>query len=208
MTLANLDTLIMGYVGHIYYPTPTAFEQTELYAITVNAINDYTNIHLDGYTSQQNYFITVLLNAIFEVPVESINEFLEDVNDQITRSNMTMAEKVPLYMAVAVGVNNYAYWLTEIRNTSSNFYTFGYFNNREWSNTAALPYWVAAAIHGTLSGANKARTYGLVDPQKIIGVDIVTALWAGLAVGVGKVMFKFLPRLSSNSNVSGCGCGN
>lgn len=116
-------------------------------------------------------------------------------------SGLTQQQQAPLLMAVAIAIADYNYWIAAITDTGNNWYTMNYFNPDISSNRTSLPFWLQASIRGALSGANKAITYGQIDPPKIIGVDIVSSLTSGLAVGTSKVLFKILPTV----NVSNAG---
>ncbi len=198
-----LDTII-SYIETTYYPSADLQTKNEIVSVLSFSIDNYINNHLKGYSAQQNYFIRALLNGLFEVPVDSIQTFLMDVNDQINRSGMSTAEEVPLFMATAVAAFNYDYWVSAIASPGN---WSPYFNADAAINYANIPHWVYAAIFGTLASANHARTYGLIDPPPVIGVDMVSAIAGSLAMGAGKVIEKFLPRLGTGMSGGGCSCG-
>lgn len=196
---------IINYIETNFYPSPDTQTSNEIASVTSFAYNDYINNNLNGYSAEQNYFISLLLNGIFKVPVNSIPSFLADLNDQVNRSGMSTMEKVPVFMAIAVAITDYQYWL-DILTTHGNWST--YLNSEYAVNYANLPYWVQAAAFGTLCCANKASTYGLIDPPPVIGVDMVSALTGSLTVVSAKVTLNILPRISSGSGMGGgCNCG-
>jgi len=196
---------VITYIEDTFYPSPDTQTDNEIRSVTIFAGNDYVNNNLEGYSAQQNYFISLLLNGIFKVPVNSIPLFLTDLNDQVNRSGMSTMEKVPVFMAIAVAFADYQYWL-DILTTPGNWST--YLDSNYAVNYANLPYWVQAASFGTLSCANKARTYGLIDPPPVVGVDMVSALTGSLTVVAAKVIENILPRISSSSGMGGgCSCG-
>lgn len=196
---------VITYIEDTFYPSPDTQTDNEIRSVTSFAYNDYINNNLDSYSAQQNYFISLLLNGIFKVPVNSIPAFLADLNDQVNRSGMSTMEKVPVFMAIAVAISDYQYWL-DILTTPGNWSSF--LNSDYAINYANLPYWVQAASFGTLACANKAKTYGLIDPPPVMGVDMVSALTGSLTVVAAKVTTNIIPRISSGSGMSGgCDCG-
>lgn len=197
MAFPQLNQLLYGYIKPIYYPSADEVTNNELYSVLPYAANGYVNGLFSNYTEAQMDFIYTLTSGVVSLPVESIQPFILDVEDNITKSDLAFEEQIPLLMATAVGYSDVNYWLAQIAIADSAWYTRNYFSPQQYVNRSSLPYWSQAAIIGTLMGADKAKTYGLLDPPKIAGVDIVTAIMASIGVAAGKVMFGWIPRLQS-----------
>lgn len=192
---ANLFQLVYDYVQPIYYPAPEQVTINELKSIPPNARDAYSKgtlsgnlLNWNGYDSQQGIYIKELIR-LSHTPVGSLETFMSEWLDGISKSGMSFQQQAPLLFAADIGRSNYLYWMTEIDNPASKWYTCGYFNAEMYANRAAVPKWVLACIQATLWGANKAKIYGMIDPPRIIGIDLVSALTASLTVAAGKVMF-------------------
>ena len=68
-------------------------------------------------------------------------------------------------------------------------------------------------VEGGLIGA-KATPKGLITPTiDIVSVNIISSLIGALAIGAGKVIFKWVPRIQPSELMgggfqNGCSCGN
>jgi hypothetical protein len=199
----TLNTFLYNYIIGLYDYTPDQFNTNEIKSILPTAANSYVNPTFDNYSPEQLYFINLLLGSVInDVPTNSIPEFILDIEDNISKSGLTAEQQVPLLFATAVGIRDYNYWLGRINTPVNNWYTNGYFDPNLNVNLSNLPYWVQASMQGTLTGANKAKSYGLIDPPRVIGVDMVTALSGGIGVAAGKVIYKWVPRLQPVSVAS------
>ncbi len=207
MSFDTLNDAVYDYVQPLYYPSPDQFDENELKSVLPNAVNSYINSNMDGYTMEQSILISRLIQGIMSTPVESIPDFIADIEDNISKSGLPLAQQVPLLMATAIGQAAYTYWNDQVNDDSTGKWYpdppvtggAGYFNANPYANHANIPYWVQAAMIGGLASANKARTYGQLDPPKVIGVDMVSALIGALGVTAGKVMFGWIPRVQVNS---------
>jgi hypothetical protein len=192
----SLNNFVFQYITGLYDYVANQFNTNEIRSIMPIGANTYINPIYDNYSPEQLYFINNLLGSLINnVPTESIPDFILDVEDNITKSGLSGEEQIPLLLATAVGIQDYAYWLTRINTPVNNWYTKGYFDPNINVNLSNLPYWVQASMQGTLTGANKAKTYGLIDPPRIAGVNMVTALTSGISVVAGKVIYKWMPRV-------------
>jgi hypothetical protein len=202
MSFDQVNAIICDYVRSIYFTTGDSFIQNEVNSIIPNAANDYMNCSCNnGYNGIQTELINLLCKSIIcKVPINSINEHIADVEDNISKSGLTTEEQIPLLMATAVGAANYDFWFSKIIAGGGNrWYDTNYFNSNAYVNYANLPYMVAASMLGTLSSANKAKSYGLIDPPRIVGVDMVSALTAGIGITAGVTMFKWIARIQSEA---------
>jgi hypothetical protein len=208
MTFANLTALVSTYI-QTTYPTlgSDQFATSEFNGVVTNAANFYINSNLDGYNAAQMPYIQTLLNGLYGVPIGSIPDFIADLEDNINKSSLSLEDQVPLFIATSVATNSYNYWLAAVA-SPGNWASKGYFNSNAYVNYANIPYWVEAAVQATLTGGNKAATYGQIDPPRIIGVDLVSALASGLTVSAGKVLFRWIPKVQPIMAGGGCSCGS
>lgn len=218
-TVDDLANAIYAYIQPIYYPVsggvspPIQFE-IEIKSVVYNIINSYNNNPQTAtlfYGPKQSYFIDLLLGLKTEAttPINAINSWLLDIEDNITKDSMPIAAQTPLLLATVQGKAIYAYWNAKIATPGS--WTH-FFQTPTALNYASIPHWLVACMEGALIGA-QATPQGLIQPTtEIVTVNIVSALIGGLTIGAGKVIFKWVPRLQPmnlilNAPTEGCGCG-
>lgn len=194
----ELNNAVYDYVQGLYFPTADSFMEAEIKSIIPFAIDDYKNRQLDHYSGDQLKYIRMMMDEVIRlpesVPLISTLQFIKNMQNNFEQSGMSIEEQTPLQMALMIGVRNVYYWQSALVNPASNWYSEGYFSDKDYVNAADVKYWVLAALHGVFTGANKAKSYGLIDPPRIIGIDMVSALTASLGASVAKVMFKILPK--------------
>lgn len=205
MTIYDLISEITNYVTPIYFPSPTAYDEVQFSPIIFNAIDSYVESDISGYTDEQNYYLDLLRNGIFQAPIDKLYQFFVDFQENVLKSNLSKQQQIPLLIAEAIVKASYLYWKQEIENPSSAWYSNGYFESSEYKNYLNLPHWLDATTVGVLTSANMAHTYGQLDPPRIIGVDIVSALTASLGLSAGVVMFKWLPKIHTSISVPSLG---
>ena len=196
----DLENDTLAYVITLMGITTSAAENQELKSLIAFGANDYNNNQLDGYTESQQFFIGNLLSGLTGLggDPDSILLFLKDIEDNISKCGLSVEEQRPLLMAVAVGMAVGQFWTIEIANSSSLWYTTGYFNANSALNSAMVPYWVGAAMHGTLTAANKARVpSGLYDPSSQSSTpNLISVITGSIGVAAGKVLYKWVPRMT------------
>lgn len=218
-TIDEFVNAIYNYVQPIYYPVSSPATvppqiQIEIKSVVYNVINSYNNNPKSAsffYGPKQSYFIDLLLGlkTSNSTPINAINTWLLDIEDNITKDDMPIAAQTPLLLATIQATHVYAYWNTKIA-TPGTWAPF--FQTPAALNYANIPHWLVACVEGALIGA-QATPRGLIQPTtEIVGVNIISALIGGLAIGAGKVIFKFVPRvqpanLVTNAPAGGCGCG-
>ncbi len=194
----NLNTLICTYIKGVFaYKTSSVpvLEDVELSSIFTIAQNAYINNEISGLSSQQSMFINLLVNGIKNIPPLDIPQYIADIEDNISKSSLCQKGKMPLFFATSIGLANYNYWMAAIADTGSDWQT--YFNSNAAVNIANVPNWVSAAIQATLYFCFKGSYFtGEGEPPKMAGPDFVTALTASLAVGAGKVIYGWVPKIN------------
>jgi hypothetical protein len=131
-----------------------------------------------------------------------------EVNGALSRSNdMTAQEKVPIYFATAVAHRVWLYWYSTVFNPSN---WSNYFDEDEAVNFANIPFWVEAAVIGTLVCSIKADSPGFNETPSNVEIDPVGALTGGISMSAYKVINKIVPgfrvRETINPSESACDC--
>ena len=105
-TLNDVNTALINFISgaSIFAYTSTHLDEIELNAYFPSAINAYINNDINGFTPGQAPFINLLLNKIKDVPPLQIDDFIADVEDQISKAGLSLQEENQLYMATAVAV--------------------------------------------------------------------------------------------------------
>lgn len=218
-TVDDLANVIYSYIQPIYYPVnapatvPIQIE-IEIKSVVYNVINSYNNNPQTAslfYGPKQSYFIDLLLGLKTDTttPINAINSWLLDIEDNITKDSMPIAAQTPLLLTTVQAKAIYAYWNTKVATPGA---WAPFFQTPAPLNYANIPHWLVACMEGVLIGA-QATPMGLIQPTtEIVTVNIVSSLIGGLAIGAGKVIFRFVPRvqpsnLVTNAPAGGCGCG-
>jgi len=205
--LNALSIQIATWVQSTYFPAgtpPDMFIVNQLKTQGATAINGFVNSNLLSDTSggvtynpQQLAFINQMVNGIFGVPIQSIGDFITDLEDNITRSGLMQEFQIPLLQATSVGTAAIIYWNTQVQSPGG----WGPYFDQSAANSAYnrinVPFWVSAAMEGALLGTNKAAVYGLIDPPKVAGVDLTGALVGAAMVSAAKVLFKTSKRFQN-----------
>ncbi len=197
MDVNDLNTLIVSFVNGLYFPSPNQFDTNQLSSVLPAANNGYINKSLNHYTDVQHGIINNLMEQILTSPINSIDEVILDFEDNIAKSGLPWEDQAPLLLATEIGIKSHSYWTTKVNTPANNWYTQGFFDSNAYVNYANIPHWVNASIWGVLVVGDLAKTYGLFDPPRIIGIDILSALTGGLAVSSGKVLFNWTPTVQS-----------
>jgi len=210
-TVDDLVTAVYDYIVSVYYtvdPPEIGDEQT-LKSGIYTLINGYNNAQAGGYLqydSAQMGFIYQLLEATAVGSPDQIKKKILNIEENIVQSGLTPQQQTPLLMATAVGVKAFDYWEAIITTPGD----WGDFITSLAGPELNFPYWVSAAMEGTLMGFNLVKTFPgseLADTfGYLIGNSIgpQAALVGALTVGAGRVVFKWEP-----DDVAGrCGGGN
>ncbi len=195
--LEDLSSDTKSYVETAMGITPSNAESLELKSLIAFAANDYNTNHLEGYSPAQRAFIGELLNSIFNVgsDTDAMVICISQLEEGISLMNLTLEEQRPLLMGTAIGRAVIAFWATEIANPTSPWITNSYISGNLAIDTANIPYWTAAAMHGSFTGANKARVQsGIYDPSNQGSTpNIISVLMTSIGVGAGRVLYKWVP---------------
>ena len=193
----QLVNAIYNFIQPIYYPTATTQIEIEVKSVVYNMINAYNNKALNytlPYGEQQMKFIRMMLGGTTtnSTPINAIDTWLLDIEDNISKSGLSLEEQTPLLLAIESGKTIYSYWVDKIT-TPGDWAPF--FLPAAAGNYVNIPFWLAACMNGALIGAN-ATQKGLIAPTTdIVSVNIISSLIGALAIGGGKVIFKWIPRI-------------
>lgn len=203
-TPATVDDLvdeIYNYIQPVFYPSsssvPKAIE-IEIKSVAYNMINAYNNKALGNtifYGLQQSNLMSMMLGLTTSslTPINSLDHWFADIEDNIGKANLTIDQQTPLLLAMECAKTIYAYWVAQVDMTTSPWAS--YFQATGDRNYPNIPFWTTACIEGALLGANASQK-GLIAPTTdITSVNIVSALIGALAIGSGKVIFKWVPRI-------------
>lgn len=201
---ASVDELVnevYSYVQGIYYPSGggTLPKQTEveIKSVAYNIVNSYNNKALGNtltYNAEQTNIINMMvgLNTTNNTPINALDKWILDIEDNISKADMTIDEQTPLLLAIECAKSINTYWETKVT-TPGDWATF--FDATSMKNYINISLWTEACIEGVLIGANASQK-GLIAPTTdIISVNIVSALIGALVIGAGKVIFKWVPRI-------------
>jgi hypothetical protein len=135
---------------------------------------------------------------MLDIPFESLKTWILDIEDNITKSDLTYEEQIPLLLATQVGNTDYDYWISKL-NVPGSWAPY-IPTSAALKTSPLLVYWVIASIVGTLVTANLSARYGLIDSNSrpAVGIDIASALAGSIGVAAGKVIFDYIPRIQNN----------
>ena len=204
-TAEDIVGAVYAYIQPLYYSASDTYLSEQLKSVLPFAINQYMNSQIGNpfgqYNLQQQQIIFKLLETFKTVPIQSMIDFLLDIEDNIPKSGLSIQEQVPLFQATAVGKAGYSYWLGKAATPAG---WTPYLDSNVNTNRTMVPEWTAACMEGVLLSAGLANTYGLVDPPRIIGIDTISALTSAIGIAAWKVIFRNIPELHLAS--LGCSC--
>jgi hypothetical protein len=196
-TVDDLAQAIYDYIQPIYYPTASTQIEIEVKSVVYNIVNAYNNKAIQytlPYDEQQMKFIIMMLGktTINTTPINAIDIWLSDIEDNISKSGLALEQQTPLLLAIESGKTIYDYWITKV-STPGEWSKF--FQEPTNVNYIYIPYWLSACMNGALIGADASQK-GLIAPTTdIVSVNIVSALIGALSIGAGKVIFKWVPEI-------------
>ncbi len=202
VTLTELISEINTIIEGDFYTSASAQQQIEINANTTNAINSYINGLLWGnktiYNARQMKFIRMLSReALRKIEVVALNNYLLDVEDNITKSDLTVPEQIPLLIATMLGETAYSYWNTDVNATGASQKWTGYYQSNQAYNYANIPFWVAAAIEGALVGYGSSPDASLEPTTAMVSSKMIAALQGALAVNIALVALQIIPRITN-----------
>ena len=191
---------VTDYIANTYYGGgPTTQQLTELNSIAYNAINSYnSNLVLQGnamYNAKQMAFIQLLIGAgmTANTAPASVGDAINEIQDNIGTSDLTVNEQTPLFLAATVGTAAFDYWSGIIVTPGpwSSYINIAN-NGKNYMNSLI---WVVAAMNGALAAYGSSVT-GMVEPTTaMVSNQLISALIGAITVTVGKVIFNWSPRI-------------
>lgn len=202
-TITDLVAQVYNYIKPLYYPSITLSQQVELESVIYTAINSYMNAGINGmYSGSQASLANMLIGPSFinTLTVDTLDDRVLDVEDNITKNNLSFDQQSPLLLATVIGATSYTYWLAQIALGGASAWT-AYLTPALSSAKANVPFWTASSMEGALIGA-RISPRGLISPTTdIVSVEIISALTMALTINTGKVVFQWVPRIQSNGMV-------
>lgn len=205
-TVDDLVNEVYNFVQPIYYPNATAQQTIEIKSVAYNAINSYRNsLVLSGsanYSVNQIPFLQMLIGPgmTANTAPDSFTDRIEDIEDNIGTSNITVFEQTPLFLSTTIGRNASQYWLAQIANPQSLWAAF--FSTTPGANYLNSLLYNVAAMNGALSGYG-ASPLGLIEPTtNVVSTTMVSSLIGALTVTAGKVIFNWIPRITKPMTLS------
>ncbi len=193
------------YVISLFYPSPSDQVVYELFSVSKTAINSYqNNLVLNGnalYDMNQGPFIIKLIasNSRNTQP-DTLAAWINDVQDNVGISGLTINEQIPLFLATLFGFNATLYWQKVLAAAHSPWAP--HLSTIKVQNYVNSFGWDVGAMNGALAGYG-ATPMGLVEPTtNKVTTQMVSALLGALTVTAGRVMFKWIPRINTKLSVN------
>lgn len=147
-TTNDLANLIVTYIDATYYGTSlTGPQLIELKSIVLSAADSYTNGGISNmYAGSRNPLALLLMGPSFaNYTLDSLKSRILDIEDNIPKSGLGIAQQAPYYFATVIGTFGYDYWTSEIASGTSLWKT-PYFDNALSSALSNASFWIAAGM--------------------------------------------------------------
>lgn len=195
-TFDDFNNFITLYILKTFEFDKQKLTEIEINSIVPFAVNDYINGRIESYSIEQAVFIDTLLITIVKTQPLEIPNFISDIEDNISKSNLPFKEQLPLFFATQVGTTLFNYWLKQITDGKTSLW-FRFLNTNSAVDIANLPYWISSAMQATLFFTYKGDySTNMKEGVKIAGPDFVTALTATIGLAAGKVIYRWTPRIN------------
>ena len=160
---------------------------------------DYQNavLYTSNFMNQaQTSLAMQLLSGVTEVSSDLIAPFIGAMEDCVTQSTLTDAQKAPLYMATMIGTKATAFWNLILNNIPIGVPWGQFFAPQPGpspapANLAKLPILVQAAMEGALVGYINFIKLNMPPTQDRF---ILTTLGASASINCGKIFYNWLPN--------------
>lgn len=179
-TAAEVIKTILPHAYNGYVNNSLQFAVPGLPLKSDGAMNGYWR-----YSENQMALIGEMLKGINAVPVESIVEFLNGVEEEIVAGKLTYEEQIPLLVAVQIGKSDWEYWQAQIATPGA---WTPYLNTDNAINYMHVAGWVNAAMKGAL------LAYGLIKPPQVQFIDLYSSAISSTGLVAGKVMWGWWGR--------------
>jgi len=203
-TYADIVDSVIGYAGTLPWP-PDEENIRLIKSITNNSANDYINERIYGnlnFGAQEMAFIDSVLDGLKENGIESLNEFLNACVQELTASSINTITKAPIYAALALAQESYAYWVAVVGTPGD---WANYINANAAINYANIPGWAATAFISTFSGYSQiiaVEQTKATTRETEFRVVALEACWvAAIAVVAGDVVVKWA-RMPQNEAIN------
>ncbi len=210
-SIVNLVKAVCDYTESVYYPAgATTQQKMEMTSVAYSAINSYIaglirKPSKSVYNGNQHKFVGMMVGRSIEkeLPVDAIDDRILDIENNITKSGLTVLDQTPLLMATEIGSSNYKYWLNQIALGGASAW-LAYINAAKVSAMGNIPIWTSTSMEGALIGANLTPKGMIETTEQIVTTEIISSLISALTVTAGRVIFDWVPKvefsLLSDSN--------
>ncbi len=209
-TIDDLVTAVYDYMETIVSENENAPPERLLKAGIINCINAYINAQAGGYLqydgAQMGYVYRLLEQPVTCSP-DNVKQEILNIEDLLVQSGLTPQQQTPLFMTSEMGKAAFDYWVAKLESEGD----WEPFMGSISGPRVNFPYWVAAAMEGSLAGFSLVKTYNHAGPLNefafLIGAGFgyLGPLAGALTVGAGKVVFKWEPREIASVS-SACNC--
>lgn len=179
-TFDSIRDTTMDYYATLS-PSPGGGVENSLERSIATSANDYIDLKiLENLIAspQQLALIESLYMGIMDNSIESLENYFDIADDQISMSSISNSDKAPIWAALAIARASLNYWESTVA-TPGNWST--YLDSDTAANYANIPNWILASFVGVLSGYSKAAM------MKIYWTGVVSteSTRLGIEVGVG-----------------------
>lgn len=204
----DLNNTTIAYIQTLLDPTTIPPDSLNLpmndalASVIPNSVNDYNNQIIPQnlmMSAGQAEFVASVLQGIRQNSIESLGAFFDEVDNEISQSNMLTINKTSLYMASGIARASYTYWMGVLSTSGHEGWT-DHLSGSEAINYSNVQIWVSASFLAALSGYAQGQTLavGGAEVLNVAGrtIGIPLALGAALGVTAGKVIFKWVQKPS------------
>ncbi len=153
------------------------------------------------FETSQIHYIDMLtdFDDIERIPIESIGDWIKNIEDVIIDSNLSNECAMPLLLATSCGKKIVEYWLNVVEGNNADWDKF--LQTEKLKNYINIPNWVVSCIEGTLVGS-KLCSELIEKKTDRKTAEIISSLIGSLTLSAGKVIFKLIPSVT-NKHISG-----
>lgn len=204
-TFEQLNDTTIAYISELLSGEEEEPEMSPVIKATVdsilpNTVNDYINKqildNLNLSLSQKNLIVNIY-DGLFCNPISSLDDYFISVDQMITESNINTLDKTVIFLAASIAKSSLTYWKEVVENNNPAGWST-YLNSNQAVNYANIPFYIASAYVGALSGFSQAQTPNIGfanvinDAGRIIAVPVAIA--GALGLNSGLIIFNWAKK--------------